>query len=114
MNLKESNQNIVTTDRLINSYEEKKERLKLRPYKNSHVYLGVFTGTMTGMFIASACTLDCGAMIIGGTVGGLIGTSIPYIVRSVKIADLNYQIYMNNLILKNLDKKREKILNLKK
>ena len=53
-------------------------------------------------------------MIIGGMAGGLIGSSIPYVIRQVKIGDLNYQIYMNNLILNDLDEKREKILNLKK
>ena len=114
MNLKQINQNIIATDSLIRGYEDKKEEIKMRPYKNSHFYLSVFIGTAAGMFIASTCTLDSGAMIIGGMAGGLIGSSIPYVIRQVKIGDLNYQIYMNNLILNDLDEKREKILNLKK
>lgn len=114
MNLKEIDQNIIATDSLIQRYENKKEEIKMRPYKNSHFYLSVFTGIVAGMFIASASTLDSGAMIIGGMAGGLISTSIPYVIRQIKLGDLNYQIYMNNLILNDLDKKREKILNLKK
>ena len=114
MNLKEIDQNIIATDSLIQRYENKKEEIKMRPYKNLHFYLSVFTGTVAGMFIASASTLDSGAMIIGGMAGGLISTSIPYVIRQIKLGDLNYQIYMNNLILNDLDKKREKILNLKK
>ena len=114
MNLKEIDQNIIATDSLIQRYENKKEEIKMRPYKNSHFYLSVFAGTVAGMFIASASTLDSGAMIIGGMAGGLISTSIPYVIRQIKLGDLNYQIYMNNLILNDLDKKREKILNLKK
>ena len=114
MNLKEIDQNIIATDSLIQRYENKKEEIKMRPYKNSHFYLSVFTGIVAGMFIASASTLDSGAMIIDGMAGGLISTSIPYVIRQIKLGDLNYQIYMNNLILNDLDKKREKILNLKK
>ena len=114
MKLKKFDQNIIATDSLIQRYENKKEEIKMRPYKNSHFYLSVFTGTVAGMFIASASTLDSGAMIIGGMAGGLISTSIPYVIRQIKLGDLNYQIYMNNLILNDLDKKREKILNLKK
>ena len=114
MNLKEIDQNIIATDSLIQRYENKKEEIKMRPYKNSHFYLSVFTGIVAGMFIASASTLDSGAMIIGGMAGGLISTSIPYVIRQIKLGDLNYQIYMNNLILNDLDEKREKILNLKK
>ncbi len=114
MNLKEIDQNIIATDSLIQRYENKKEEIKMRPYKNSHFYLSVFTGIVAGMFIASASTLDSGAMIIGGMAGGLISTSIPYVIRQIKLGDLIYQIYMNNLILNDLDKKREKILNLKK
>lgn len=114
MNLKEIDQNIIATDSLIQRYENKKEEIKMRPYKNSHFYLSVFTGIVAGMFIASASTLDSGAMIIGVMAGGLISTSIPYVIRQIKLGDLNYQIYMNNLILNDLDKKREKILNLKK
>ena len=114
MNLKEIDQNIIATDSLIQRYENKKEEIKIRPYKNSHFYLSVFTGIVAGMFIASASTLDSGAMIIGVMAGGLISTSIPYVIRQIKLGDLNYQIYMNNLILNDLDKKREKILNLKK
>ena len=82
----------------------------MRPYKNSHIYLGVFVGCAAGIVITTTQILDSGAMIIGGMAGGLIGASIPYIIRQIKIGDLNYQIYMNNLILDDLDKKKEKIL----
>ena len=53
--------------------------------------------------------LDLGALTIAGIGGAVIGTLIPYIVRQIKIGDLNYQIFMNNLIIKDLKKQKKEV-----
>lgn len=104
-------QNIEAENELVEYYDSKKEELKVRPYKSSHIYMGLFAGTMVGMITASYNVLDSGAMILGGIFGGIAGASIPALIRHVKIGELNYQIFMNEKILDDLNLEKE---NLKK
>ena len=103
------NQNIDAANELIQNYEQKRESLKEKPLKDSHIYMGGAAGTMAGIVTAGSYVLDSGAMIIAGIFGGLAGASIPYVIKQIKIGELNYQIYMNGLIMKDLEKEKTEV-----
>lgn len=103
------NQNIVATENLIEKYENKKEKIKLSSVPSWQLYSGEIIGGCSAMAIISMHTLDLGTMLLG-CVGGLFaGTLAPYIVKQIKIGDLNYQIFMNNLIIKDLEKEKKDV-----
>ena len=103
------NQNIVATEELIERYENEKEKIKSKVVPAWQLYSGEIIGCSFAIAIVSANILDLGAMIIGGMGGAAIGASVPYIVKQIKIGDLNYQIFTNGLILKNLEKEKSKV-----
>lgn len=104
--LYEIDQNIGAIKLWTERYETKKEKIKLRPVKTSHVCLCEAVGMMTGMAIMGTNLLDLGALIVAGMGGAAVGALTPYIVKQIKIGDLNYQIFTNNLIMKDLEKEK--------
>ena len=92
------NQNIVATEELIERYENEKEKIKSKVVPAWQLYSGEIIGCSFAIAIVSANILDLGAMIIGVMGGAAIGASVPYIVKQIKIGDLNYQIFTNGLI----------------
>ncbi len=107
--LKKINRNIEATEQLIEEYENKKEELKLKPVKNLQIYSGLIIGESAGIAIMSSNLLDLGVMVIGGLAGGAIGALTPYIIKQIKIGELDYQIFMNGLIMKDLEKEKAEV-----
>lgn len=112
--LKQINANIKTTEELVMDYKSQRDELKLRPIKNSHVMLGVVTCATAGMIMAATHTLDYGNMVVFGIGGGVCGYFIPTMIRKVRIGELNYNIYINNLIIKDLNKEKNELVKTKK
>lgn len=98
------NANIYTTEDLIASYEDKLEQLKLSEVKPSHVYLCGTLGCALAMASVGEPSLDL--MILAGIGGCALGFAVPYIVKKVRIADMDYQIYINNKIVSDLKKEK--------
>ena len=103
------NQNIAATEKLIQEYENKKEKIKLKPIPSWQLYSCEIIGGSSAMGIVSMNMLDLGAMIIGCMGGAVLGALTPYIVKQIKIGDLNYQIFMNGLIIKDLEKEKVQV-----
>lgn len=102
-------QNIAATEKLIQEYENKKEEIKLKPIPSWQLYSCEIIGESSAMGIVSMNMLDLGAMIIGCMGGAVLGALTPYIVKQIKIGDLNYQIFMNGLIIKDLEKEKVQV-----
>ena len=102
-------QNIESVQLWTDKFEDKKEKLQLIPVKASHICLCEVAGITVGIAMMGTHMLDLGALTIAGIGGAVIGTLIPYIVRQIKIGDLNYQIFMNNLIIKDLKKQKKEV-----
>ena len=102
-------QNIAATEKLIQEYENKKEEIKLKPIPSWQLYSCEIIGESSAMGIVSMNMLDLGAMIIGCMGGAVLGALTPYIVKRIKIGDLNYQIFMNGLIIKDLEKEKAQV-----
>ena len=107
--LDDINQNIAATEELIGNYENKKEEIKSNPIPSWQLYSCEIIGGSSVTAIVSMNMLDLGAMIIGCMGGAAIGALVPYIVKQIKIGDLNYQIFMNSLIIKDLEKEKSKV-----
>ena len=107
--LKHINENIDTTEELISSYEDKLAKLKLSEVKSSHVYLCGTLGCALAMASVSEPSLDL--MILAGMGGCALGFAIPYVVKKIRIADLDYQIYVNNSIVSDLEKEKSEYEN---
>lgn len=109
MNLKETlkdiDANIKMTQDLILKYETKKNKIKTSEAKSAPIYLCSSLGCVLAMFSVSSPSLDL--MILAGASGGIIGSLIPHLVKKVRIADMDYQIWINNSIINDLNKKRE-------
>lgn len=93
---------------LINSYEEKKKEIKLKPVKLSHSLICGTAGCMAGMNLINMPKFD--SLLFTGLGGFLVGYTLPYIVKKIKILDIDYQIFINKSIVKNLEKERLKQL----
>lgn len=102
-------QNIAATEKLIQEYENKKEEIKLKPIPSWQLYSCEIIGESFAMGIVSMNMLDLGAMIIGCMGGAVLGALTPYIIKQIKIGDLNYQIFMNGLIIKDLEKEKVQV-----
>ena len=102
-------QNIAATEKLIQEYENKKEEIKLKPIPSWQLYSCEIIGESSAMGIVSMNMLDLGAMIIGCMGGAVLGALTPYIIKQIKIGDLNYQIFMNGLIIKDLEKEKAQV-----
>lgn len=102
-------QNIAATEKLIQEYENKKEEIKLKSIPSWQLYSCEIIGESSAMGIVSMNMLDLGAMIIGCMGGAVLGALTPYIVKQIKIGDLNYQIFMNGLIIKDLEKEKVQV-----
>lgn len=102
-------QNIAATEKLIQEYENKKEEIKLKPIPSWQLYSCEIIGESSAMGIVSMNMLDLGAMIIGCMGGAVLGALTPYIIKQIKIGDLNYQIFMNGLIIKDLEKEKVQV-----
>ena len=107
--LRQINMNIETTKELISGYEDKLEKLKLSVIKPSHVYLCGTFGGIISMVSVGEPSLDL--MIFAGMSGYVVGSAIPYVVKKVRIADLNYQIYVNNSIVSDLENEKSEFEN---
>ena len=102
-------QNIDATQSLIDKYKSKKNELKSIQLKNSHIYLCEIAGTVVSIVLVSMNLLDLGAITIAGIGGGLAGAFTPYTIKQIRIGDLNYQIYMNSLIIKDLEREKDQV-----
>lgn len=102
-------QNIVATEELIKKYKNIKEEIILASVPSWKLYSCEIIGGSVAMAIVSMNMLDLGAMIIGGMGGATLGALTPYIVKQIKIGDLNYQIFMNGLIIKDLEKEKVQV-----
>lgn len=102
-------QNIAATEKLIQEYENKKEEIKLKSIPSWQLYSCEIIGESSAMGIVSMNMLDLGAMIIGCMGGAVLGALTPYIIKQIKIGDLNYQIFMNGLIIKDLEKEKVQV-----
>lgn len=100
--------NIGATMKFNASFNSKKEELKLKPVKLSHVCLAGAACSFLAMGLADTQYLS--GVLLSGLGGYVAGCAIPYIVRNVRIADLDYQIYMNNAIIADLEREKEKIM----
>ena len=94
----------VTKD-LISKYTYQKEKLEANEIKPTTLYLCASLGWATAVFnVGSSLSL----MMLAGLGGGIVGGAIPYLVKKIRIADLDYQILINNSIINDLNKKRER------
>lgn len=110
--LKCINQNIETTEELISSYADKKRKLKLKPVKHSYSCICGTLGCMFGMSMVSIPKMDM--LILSGLGGFLAGYVLPYAAKKIRIGELDYNIYVNNLIIKDLNKEKERVQEEKK
>ncbi len=102
------NQNIESILTFNNDYEIKKENLKLKPVKLHHVCL---CGTLSGLMAicaTSSCELSTTELCFFG--GYFLGCSIPYLIKKIRVSELDFQINQNNKILDDLEKEKVKIL----
>lgn len=110
MNLKETlkdiDANIEATQDLISMYADKKDRIESSDVKSAPIYLCGSLGCVLAMFNIGTPSLDL--MILAGFGGGMVGSVVPYLVKKIRIADLDYQIWVNNSIINDLNKKRER------
>ncbi len=107
--INEINQNIESTLNINENYEVKKEKLKLSPVKLRHVFI---VGTLSGL--ASLCFVDnsdLSLMELAFFGSYTLGCIVPYIVKKIRISELDFQINQNNKILDDLEREKEKILN---
>ena len=89
---------------LINHYEEKKEEIKLKPVKLSHSLICGTFGCVASMSLINIPKFD--SLPLTGLGGFLAGYTLPYVVKNVKILELDYQIFMNKNIINDLEKER--------
>lgn len=106
MSLKHINANIKETERLIEDYTVTRDALKLKPVKHFHAYICGTIGSMFGISMVTIPKLD---ILIFASIGGFaVGYALPYVVRKVNIGFYDYNIYINNSIIKDLNKKKDK------
>ena len=106
--IKEINQNIEAVLQFNSSYEEKKEQIKLKPVKIGYVYLFGTLGSILAICSIEAKSLS--ELELASLGGYAIGCTIPYIIKKIRIADLDYQIYMNVKIINDLKNEKAKII----
>lgn len=111
-NLKQINANIEYTEELISDYTDKKDKLKLKPVKYSHSLICGTIGSMLGMSMVTIPKMDM--LILSGLGGFLAGYVLPYAAKKIRIGELDYNIYVNNLIIKDLNKEKERVQEEKK
>ena len=105
--LKHINQNIEATEDLIERYTIKKDELKFKPVKFSHVYICGIAGSIAAISILGIPEFD---LIMFASMGGFaIGSLLPYTIKKVRIAELDYQIFMNRNIINDLEKDKKVI-----
>lgn len=107
MKLNRMNQNIEALLKLNDKYEKKKEQIKFKPVKISHMCLFGTVGSLVAM--ASVHSSFLSGTMFAGLGGYTIGCTIPYIVKKIKVVDLDYQIYMNDKIINDLENEKVKI-----
>lgn len=110
-NLNQVNRIISATQELVEEYEDKKETIiQKKPNFGLVLALGS-AGTMAAMFgVASSYALDLGAVLLSGMGGYAAGCALPYVVKEIRVGDLNYQIMVNNSIINDLEKEKEGLL----
>ena len=104
--LKQIDANIKATKDLISMYEGKQAEIKASEVKNSHVYTCTALGCSLAMLNVGEPAFDL--ILLAGVGGAFLGAMVPYAVKKVRIADLDFQILVNNSIISDLNKKRER------
>lgn len=109
MNLKETlnniNANIEVTESLIAKYEDKRDKIKSGEVKPISIYLCSSLGCVLAMFNVNEPSFDL--IMLAGLGGGVIGSMVPYLMKKIRIVDMDYQIWVNSSIIDDLNKKRE-------
>ena len=106
MSLKHINANIKETERLVKDYTATRDALKLKPVKHTHACICGVVGSMLSISMMTLPKLD---VLIFASIGGFAaGYAVPYVVRKINIGFYDYNIYVNNSIIKDLNKKRDK------
>ena len=108
MKLIRINQNIEAFLQLNDKYEKKRKQIKLKPVKTSHMCLFGSVGCLAAMATVHSPFLS--EFMLVGLGGYTIGWAIPYVVKRIKLADLDYQIYMNDKIINDLENEKAKII----
>lgn len=109
--LKQINANIEATEELIYNYIDKKDKLKLNPVKYSHSLICGTIGSMLGMSMVTIPKMD--SLILLGLGGFLAGYTVPYVVRKIRIGELDYQILINKGIINDLKKEKKDLVKTK-
>lgn len=108
MDLNKINQNIDVLLDFNNKYESKKEKIKGTPVKLSRTCICGATSSLIAMFSMDNHFLS--GTLLASLGGYAIGCTIPYIIKKIRIADLDYQIYMNDKIINDLKNEKAKII----
>ncbi len=105
--LKKIDINIDGILKLNNSYEKKKEKIKLKPVNLGTVCMLGTVGSFVAMgLIGSDSLIGLELSCFGGYA---VGCCLPYLVKKIRLLDLDYQIYSNNKIIDDLEKEKVKI-----
>ena len=103
--LKQINMNIVMEEELIDRYTNKRDQIKEKEIDFSHACICGFIGSGLGMTIVNEPSFD---LLMFASMGGYaVGLMIPYVIKKIKIGELNYQIYISKGILKDLEEEKE-------
>lgn len=100
--------NIDYTNELISNYKTKQDDIKLNPVKFSHTLICGTMGSIVSICMVKEPSLDL--MIFSGIGGYVLGALVPYIVKKIRIADLDYQIFINKSIINDLNAEKTNIL----
>ena len=102
------NQNKFAIIKMNENYAEKKDEIRFKSVKTSHVLL---CGTILSLFsMVNADTTFLSGVELSGLSGYMIGCTLPYVFKKVREKEYDFQIGMNNKILSDLEKQKVKIL----
>lgn len=84
--------------------EKKKESIKFKPVKTSHICICGSMAEFAAIAVMANNFFSFDAIVIGGFGSYGLGCLVPYMIKKIKIAELNFQILNNDIMINDLKK----------
>ena len=91
-------------------YEQEKETIKLKPVKLSHQLIFGSLAQLSAMAYANLNGIKFDGVILMSFGAYSLGICMPSLIKKIRIADKDYQIYMINKNIEFLEEQRIKVM----